>query len=217
MGIALLLAFLPLPVALTATLFQDSTPASTPPSPPPEMPASPPVEMARKELAALKVEAPHSLEGYHRDKFEQADYERRPDIRDVVLHRDGTDVGPATQRQKDTRVWFSPYDERILTEASEVYVDHLVPLANAWHSGAHKWNAAQRHKFANDLSTNQLISVSTVANSAKGDQSPDQWVPPNTDYHCPYAKAWTHVKFTHGLSVTKGEKAALEKMLNTCR
>jgi hypothetical protein len=217
-AVALVAAFLPIPVALTLLLFQSSAPASTSlPDLPHMVPEPPPVEVVRKEFAALTVEAPHSLKGYSREKFEHwAIEDRWSETQQVVLRRDAKAAGLDTRARTDSQHWHSPYDDRILTTASDVHVDHVVPLANAWRSGADEWSPARRHDFANDLSTTQLLAVSTLANGAKGDQSPDQWVPPNTAYHCVYSRAWTHVKFTYGLSVTAKEKAALSSMLDTC-
>ncbi|GAA3791986.1 HNH endonuclease [Streptomyces phyllanthi] len=215
---ALAAAFLPIPVALAVALLQPPAPHSTSLSDLPQVvPEPPPAEVVRKELAALTVEAPHPLEGYSRDKFEHWAAENRwPKIQEAVLRRDAKAVSPDTRARTASQHWHSPYDDRILTTASEVHVDHVVPLANAWRSGADKWSPARRHKFANDLSTTQLLAVSTHANWSKGNKSPDQWVPPNAAYHCVYSRAWTHVKFTYGLSVTEKEKAALNSMLDTC-
>ncbi|MDX3639159.1 HNH endonuclease family protein [Streptomyces sp. MB09-02B] len=223
-AVALVAAFLPIPLAVAVAALWSAAPApaSVPESArllaqPQMVPEAPPAEVVRKELAALTVEAPHSLEGYSRDTFEHWAIENHwPKTQQVVIRRDAKRVGLGTQAQSASQQWHSPYDDRILTTASQVDVDHVVPLANAWRSGADKWSSALRHKFANDLSTTQLVAVSVVANRTKGDQSPDQWVPPNTAYHCVYSRAWTHVKFTYGLSVTAKEKAALSSMLDTC-
>ena len=40
--------------------------------------------------------------------------------------------------------WLSPYDNKFYTNASLLDIDHLVPLAEAWRSGAWKWTSAQR-------------------------------------------------------------------------
>jgi hypothetical protein len=221
-AVALVAAFLPLPLALAVALFWSASPASVPESArsltqPQMVPEAPPPEVVGKELDTLTVEAPHSLKGYSRDKFEHWAIENHwPKTQQVVIRRDAKAVGLDTQPQQASPQWHSPYDDRILTAASQVDVDHVVPLANAWRSGADKWSPALRHKFANDLSSTQLVAVSVVANRTKGDQSPDQWVPPNIAYHCVYSRAWTHVKFIYGLSVTAKEKAALSSMLDTC-
>ncbi|MGH3984563.1 MAG: hypothetical protein ACRDST_18225 [Pseudonocardiaceae bacterium] len=43
----------------------------------------------------------------------------------------------------------------------------MVPLANAWRSGADTWDTAKRRAFANDLTNSQLIAVSAASNRAK--------------------------------------------------
>src|SRR5689334_1939203 len=40
--------------------------------------------------------------------------------------------------------WFSYYDGATWTAPSDVDIDHLVPLAEAWDSGARNWTTAQR-------------------------------------------------------------------------
>lgn len=43
--------------------------------------------------------------------------------------------------------WYSPYDDRTVTDPSRADVDH-VPLAEAWRSGASEWSLEQREAFA---------------------------------------------------------------------
>ncbi|MFF1405146.1 HNH endonuclease family protein [Streptomyces sp. NPDC058294] len=86
--------------------------------------------------------------------------------------------------------WYSPYDERRLEGPGGVDIDHLVPLAEAWDSGASAWTAAQREAYANDLGDDRpLIAVSAASNRAKGDQDPAAWLPPAAGYRCTYV-AW---------------------------
>ncbi|MFI5868505.1 DUF1524 domain-containing protein [Streptomyces sp. NPDC051546] len=93
-------------------------------------------------------------------------------------------------------IWVSVYDGVTITEAGKLDIDHTVPLANAWRSGAGKWTAQRRKEFANDLTRPQLLAVSTATNRAKGDQGPEDWQPPAKTYWCMYATAWTNVKAT---------------------
>jgi len=113
--------------------------------------------------------------------------------------------------------WRSTYDGQTLRDPDQIDIDHMVPLANAWRSGASDWDDARRGEFANDLTRPQLIAVSVSANRAKGDQDPSQWKPPNRNYWCDYAVDWIAVKYYWQLSVTTKEKAALAEMLETCR
>jgi hypothetical protein len=184
--------------------------AADPPSPPAE-------SVVRTELASLQVKAPHSMSGYSRDRFPHwaAQY-GSCNTREVVLQRDGQDVQTNDRCAAVSGRWYSVYDPVWVDAAEDVDIDHFVPLANAWRSGAYAWTTAKRQRFANDLESQQLIAVRDTTNQAKGDQSPDQWKPPNTGYWCTYAKSWTHVKHVWRLSITSAEKSALTAMLDRC-
>jgi hypothetical protein len=112
--------------------------------------------------------------------------------------------------------WVSPYDGRSVADPQDLDVDHLVPLANAWRTGASTWTDERREAFANDLTRPQLIAVTESTNRSKGDQDPSEWRPPRHDYWCTYAQNWVAVKAYWALSVTAAEKAALAEMLGTC-
>jgi hypothetical protein len=109
------------------------------------------------------------------------------------------------------------YDDKDLTDPQALDIDHMVPLAAAWRSGAAKWTDEQRKDFANDLTRPQLFAVSLQSNRAKGDQDPSTWKPPSHTYWCTYANNWITVKTFYKLSVTQAEKTALADMLATCK
>ncbi|MEU9123211.1 HNH endonuclease family protein [Streptomyces sp. NPDC048506] len=181
------------------------------------LPGVPSVAKARSELARLKV-APHGpMTGYNRASFphwaEQGD---NCDTRETVLERTGTKVRQDKQCRAVSGKWVSAYDDKKFTAASGLDIDHIVPLANAWRSGARSWNTAKRKAFANDLTHPQLLAVSASSNRSKGDQGPDEWQPPSKRYWCTYGRAWTSIKSTYELSITKAEKKMLTTMLNTC-
>ncbi|KAJ3501141.1 hypothetical protein NLJ89_g9477 [Agrocybe chaxingu] len=130
--------------------------------------------------------------------------------------RDGTNVVTATNCAATSGNWVSPYDNRATTLASDLDIDHLVPLREAWVSGARTWTNAQREAFANDLTRPQLIAVTDTLNQSKGDKDPAEWMPPLTSYRCTYARAWVHVKYYWNLSVDSAEKSALTSYLASC-
>ncbi|MGW2426160.1 GmrSD restriction endonuclease domain-containing protein [Streptomyces sp. NPDC001709] len=182
-----------------------------------DLPEPPATDVALKELGELTIDAPHSMAGYSRAKFPHwIKQYGECDTREVVLSRDGQDVTQDSMCRATTGRWYSPYDGKTLDAASKVDIDHMVPLANGWRSGADTWTTDKRKKFANDLDHSQLIAVSAASNRSKGDQSPDQWAPPNKDYWCTYSRAWTDIKYLYGLSITQPEKTKLTEMLNTC-
>jgi hypothetical protein len=92
---------------------------------------------------------------------------------------------------------------------------HIVPLAEAWRSGAAAWNTAQLTQYANNQLV--LIAVDDSTNQSKGDKSPDLWQPPNQGAHCLYAKRWIAIKATYVLTASTNEETALNQMLNTCQ
>ncbi|KAA9161061.1 HNH endonuclease [Amycolatopsis acidicola] len=186
------------------------TASATPPGIPSET-------AARSELAELTVAADGSQDGYSRDKFPHwIDQGNSCNTREVVLKRDGTNVQTGSDCAPTSGTWVSPYDGATWTAASDVDIDHVVPLADAWRTGASKWTTAQRQAYANDLSDPQLIAVTDNVNQAKGDASPDQWKPPLQTYWCTYAEMWIAVKHKFALTVNDAEKSALTDMLDHC-
>jgi hypothetical protein len=111
--------------------------------------------------------------------------------------------------------WVSYYDRKTYTYASSLDIDHLVPLAEAWGSGARSWNAATRQSYANDLGDGRaLVAVSATANRSKGARDAAQWLPRYD--RCRYVREWTAVKLRWKLTVDRTEKAALKKVAAGC-
>jgi Protein of unknown function (DUF1524) len=175
------------------------------------------VSAAAAQLDTLIVGTWASMSGYSRDRFgkwgSQGD---SCNTRDVVLQRDGQGVVTTTDCKITQGTWFSVYDGKTVTDPQDIDIDHMVPLANAWRTGAATWTDQQRAAFANDLDRPQLIAVTTTSNRSKGDQDPSEWTPPRREYWCTYAQSWTTVKAYWKLSVTAAEKAALVEMLGRC-
>ncbi|MEU4733313.1 DUF1524 domain-containing protein [Streptomyces sp. NPDC023588] len=172
---------------------------------------------ARTRLAGLKVAPVGTMAGYSRDKFTHwAQQGNKCDTREVVLERDGTDVTRDAECRAVSGTWKSLYDGVVVTEAAKMDIDHMVPLAEGWRSGAAGWDAARRKAFANDMTHPQLLAVTAASNRSKGDQSPDLWQPPDKSSWCQYGRAWTTVKSVYGLTVTEPEKKMLTTMLDTC-
>ncbi|MFI5979886.1 DUF1524 domain-containing protein [Streptomyces sp. NPDC051555] len=175
------------------------------------------VQVARTQLAALKVAPVGSMSGYSRDKFTHwIDQGSKCDTRETVIKRDGKDVTLNTDCKAASGTWRSLYDGVTITDAGKLDIDHMVPLAAAWRSGAAAWDPQRRKEFANDLVRPQLIAVSASSNRSKGDQTPDSWQPTDKSAWCQYGRAWTTVKSTYGLTVTEAEKQMLTTMLDTC-
>ncbi|MFE9770525.1 HNH endonuclease family protein [Streptomyces sp. NPDC005931] len=171
---------------------------------------------ARSYLATLTV-ATEDRTGYSRDLFPHwITISGSCNTRETVLKRDGANVQTDSSCYATSGSWYSPYDGATWYAASDVDIDHLVPLAEAWDSGADSWTTSRRQAFANDLTRPQLLAVTDNVNQAKGDQDPATWMPSRTAYRCTYVRAWVQVKYYYGLSVDSAEKSALQSHLANC-
>ena len=112
--------------------------------------------------------------------------------------------------------WVSRYDGRGILAAAALDVDHAVPLAEAWDSGAWAWDEPTRRSYANDLgAADSLLAVSAASNRAKGDQDPAEWLPRRAD-RCRYAAAWVATKTRWSLAVDSAERTAVAAVLDGC-
>ena len=110
--------------------------------------------------------------------------------------------------------WFSPYDNVMYTNPSELDIDHMIPLKEAWDSGAWNWTAAQRQAFANDLSdARALIAVTAGQNRSKSDKDPSNWIPPQKSHTCTYLSEWVAIKARWKLSMDQSEFGRIKNLL----
>ncbi|KAF8699818.1 hypothetical protein RHS03_06823, partial [Rhizoctonia solani] len=134
---------------------------------------------------------------------------KRDAIDDVILDSDCGIVSGS---------WRSDYDGKLILDrhARGMDIDHIVPLKEAWVSGAYNWTAERRIEFANDLIRPQLLAVSAQSNRMKGGRDPSKWMPSFREFRCPYVRAWIQVKHFYGLTVDQDEKDALAKLIKNC-
>ena len=182
--------------------------------------AAPPADAAtRKPAVQLLDSLPVSSgapAGYDRDRFRH--WTSVPgtgcSTRQVVLideRRAGAVRGCAVAGG----TWLSVYDGVEVSNPRSLDIDHMVPLKEAWLSGAWRWTPATRSAFANDLGyTMSLLAVTASTNRSKSDRDPAQWLP--TANRCAYAKGWVGVKYRWRLSVDAAEKSALQRVLRGC-
>ncbi|WP_326715740.1 MULTISPECIES: FAD-dependent oxidoreductase [unclassified Streptomyces] len=143
---------------------------------------------------------------------------RDGDLLLVVPHVEGTAAAREQAAQdafQHLQATFQESDQcRLLIDgASGLDVDHRVPLAEAWDSGASNWTAAERQAYANDRA---LIAVSAKSNRSKADQDPATWMPPAESDHCDYARDWIVVKVRWQLAIDPAEQTALSEDLTHC-
>ncbi|MFI9248242.1 HNH endonuclease family protein [Streptomyces sp. NPDC053086] len=173
----------------------------------------------REVLAELPVRT-EDRTGYERTKFRHwvdADGDGCS-TRAEVLKAEAVVAPEQGERCKLTGgEWYSPYDDRYIAGPGGLDIDHLVPLAEAWDSGASAWSAKEREAYANDLGDDRaLIAVSAASNRSKADQDPATWLPPAAGYRCQYVTDWVADKSRWGLSIDTVELDALTEVLESC-
>jgi hypothetical protein len=157
-------------------------------------------------IGGLTLAAPEATAPYDRAQFPHwIEMSSGCDTRCVVL-----------DRQRSSGGWLSAYDGYVATRPAELEIDHVVPLAEAWVSGASTWTLARRQAFANDLASGELLAVSSWSNRDKGAADPAVWRPPDPGWWCTYADAWVRVKLRWGLTADAAEIDALRDMAQRC-
>ena len=135
------------------------------------------------------------------------------DTRAEILIRDN--IGELKfKRNKPCNVswgkWICPYTGKVFTKASDMDIDHIVPLSHAFKTGGATWSREKRRRFANDPMN--LLAVEDNINQEKGDKAPDEWRPPRREYWREYAKKWRTIKKKYGLKISPSEEYALREM-----
>ena len=108
--------------------------------------------------------------------------------------------------------WVDPYTQMEYFEASELDIDHLVPLKFSWLYGANRWSVSTLRLFYNDPMN--LSIVGKDINRSKGAMGPLEWLPPNSDIHCVYITNFIDVLKNYELSVPIKKKNGYEKLKN---
>jgi hypothetical protein len=180
--------------------------------------------LATKVLATLSVKGRAASTGYSREQFGTAwkDVDQNGcDTRDDILRRDlsgekfraGTKDcvvigGTLADRYTGKSIKFTK------EQASEVQIDHVVALENAWATGAGQWSKEKRTELANDPLN--LLAADGSQNESKGSGDAATWLPPNKSFRCDYVARQIAVKSKYGNWVTSAEKKAMSGVLKGC-
>ncbi|MEU9900051.1 HNH endonuclease family protein [Streptomyces phaeochromogenes] len=167
--------------------------------------------------------ATESREGYQRASFKHWNAGTNPtdgcNTRAQVLIWEAV-VAPETYPgcQLEGGRWWSYYDATWVTAASGLDIDHMVPLAEAWDSGASAWTPQRREADANDQDAETSLVAVTARCTAASHKDPAQWLPPAPDdaVRCQYASEWVGTKLRWGLAADDTERAALRDIALGC-
>ncbi len=172
-----------------------------------------------QQPVSILIEPEHAG-GYERKLFKHwsdLDNDGCDTRREVLIDESVTAVAIGKNCSLEGGRWYSAFDGIETNDPSTFDVDHMVPLKEAWDSGAWAWDPTRREAFANDMSIPEsLIAVSASSNRSKGAKDPAEWMPPSEDFHCSYLAAWIAVKQHWGLSMDQAEHDAISTVRISC-
>ncbi|TPQ17129.1 HNH endonuclease [Streptomyces sporangiiformans] len=181
---------------------------------------------ARKLIQTVQTKGRGPRTGYDRDEFGYAWMDTADgvplarngcDTRNDLLKRDGQNLRFRTGSDCVVIAMelHDPYTGTTIEwrkeKATEVQIDHVVPLSYSWQMGSSRWPESKRKQLANDALN--LIPVEGRANSSKGDSGPASWLPPNKRIRCAYAVRFAEVAVKYKMPVTAPDR---QMMLEQC-
>ncbi len=142
------------------------------------------------------------------------------DTRNIILSRDLTNVAVGSGCSVTSGVLADPYTGRTIqfqrgaSTSSDVQIDHVVALSDAWQKGAQNLTRDRREQLANDPL--ELLAVDGPANQQKSGSDAASWLPSNKAFRCQYTARQIAVKAKYELWVTQAEYDAIKNVLSRC-
>lgn len=112
-------------------------------------------------------------------------------------------------------LWLDPYTGNFYELASDLDVEHIVPLKWAYDHGGANWSREKKRQFAED--PDNLWLVDDGRNQSKGHQGPDDWMPPYGPVKKYYLQRFMAVLEKYGLEATDVEQRLYLAMLESHR
>lgn len=97
----------------------------------------------------------------------------------------------------------------------KVQIDHVIPKALAWRSGAWSWSDEQREAFANDPAN--LLAVDGPANGSKSDRGIGEWLPADATFHCEYTALYVSLIEKYELAMPDADKVKADELIGACQ
>ena len=173
---------------------------------------------AAKMLETLAVKGRAPKTGYARSQYGNGwTTTNGCDTRNIILHRDLQNPVVDEKCTVVSGTLNDPYTATVIQftkGSSDVQIDHVVALSDAWQTGAQNLTRELRVQLANDPL--ELLAVQGDANQQKSDGDAATWLPPNKSFRCEYVARQIAVKQKYTLWVTAAEKQAISDVLTTC-
>ena len=110
-------------------------------------------------------------------------------------------------------LWLDPYLGKVITIASDLDVDHVIPLAYAHANGGAAWPRSRKQSFAMDEIN--LLLVDDGENQLKGAKGPSGYLP-RKEYQCDYVKKWQLVATKYKLELPVTDRRVLFSISTAC-
>jgi len=172
-------------------------------------------------LEELEVKGRAAKTGYSREQFGDGwASENGCDTRNIILHRDLSEVEVNAECQVESGVLNDPYTGQIIQfqrgggTSADVQIDHVVALSDAWQKGAQQLSYEKRVELANDPL--ELLAADGPSNQQKGAGDAATWLPAHKPFRCQYVARQIAVTKKYSLWVTQAEKEAIARVLGTC-
>jgi hypothetical protein len=205
------------------SITESATPSASPTDSPITEPSTNASSPALTALSTIPIKGRAPKTGYDRDLFASDwDYSFGCDMRNKILRRDFSEFQfrPDSSCVIATGVLLDPYTGQTINfvrgvgSSSEVQIDHVVAVSDAWQKGAQQLSSNQRYAFYNDPLN--LLAVSGSANAQKSDSDAASWLPANKSYRCAFVARQVAVKISYNLWVTQAEHDAIARVLQDC-
>jgi len=113
----------------------------------------------------------------------------------------------------ETGKWIGPYTGETFTLASDVDIDHIIPLKYAYDHGGSEWSSLLKKVFANDQEN--LLVTEDNANQSKSAKGPNGYLP-REEFRCEYVYRWLFLARKYELTLNNDDVDTINDILSNC-
>lgn len=184
---------------------------------------TPDSQVSKNHLHGIEIRAENTATPYQRRHYQygtDADRDGQNTRAELLISTSEVPVKftAATQRTVKSGRWFDPYTGVTFKRASDVDIDHLVPLYEVHVSGGYGWSDEKKRAFANDLSEDGPLRVTHrwTNRIPKNADGPSDYSPSYVPGRCQYLYDWISIKRIWGLSMDPNEADAILTQIKAC-
>ncbi|MDT8427738.1 MAG: hypothetical protein RQ757_03115 [Pseudomonadales bacterium] len=109
--------------------------------------------------------------------------------------------------------WLDEYTGRVFEVATQLALDHIIPLRYAHNHRGDRWPPQKKVAFANDPMN--LVLIERREQGRKRDRGPSQYLP-RAEYHCSYARQWQAIAEKYELDMANRDRNRINAILEEC-